>query len=342
MAKRIWGYSLHKRSLIWIDNRTEWDRAIALEIVLNLTDSSSITALDCGIDVHLAQDAKHASTIAQAYDHSLIFPIGWITCLLGDFIIQYSKLEDPNDWRKLEYIIFKVPPTNNLDQINNLNIKTSRDRCCYYATNTENVHKLRSYDFKEIVMPCSGLMPWVYASQSIRPLEHKRFLFFDSSPLSVSVYKDMCATWDGRDYPTWLRSYVGSDIFNQALFRQLKNIDDYWIQVQEQVHEACGYTFWEVWQSSLSGRYTPIIIHGDIMDTSILTRLKVANRRDTLVSFSNIIDYVPSAFLNSKEDMRTREIKLNKYLEDKLPLVQIIQADKKRSTVTDTMFPWRQ
>jgi hypothetical protein len=341
MAKRIWGDSLHKRSLIWIDNRTEWDRAIALEIALNLTDSSSVTAQDCGIAVHLATDASHASSIAEAYDHSLIFPIGWVTCLWGDFIIQYSKLEDPNDWRKLEHVIFKIPPTNNLDQINNLNIKTSRDRCCYYATNTEDIHKLKSYDFKEIVMPCSGLMPWVYASQSIRPLESKRFLFFDSSPLSVSVYKDMCATWDGRDYPTWLRSYAGSNHFNTAFFRQIKNIDTYWLQVQTQVHEACGYDFWEVWQQSLRGKYTPIAIHGDLMDTSILTRLEVANRPDTLMSFSNIMDYVPATYLNSYADMRNRENNLNKYLEDNLPLVQIIQADRKRSTA-NSVFPWRQ
>ena len=110
MATQIWGYSMHKRSLIWIDNRTQWDRGIALEIALNLTDSSSVTALDCGMDVHLAQDASHASQIALAYDHSLIFPIGWVTCIFGDFIRDYNRLADPNDWRKLEHIIFKIPP----------------------------------------------------------------------------------------------------------------------------------------------------------------------------------------------------------------------------------------
>ena len=341
MATQIWGYSMHKRSLIWIDNRTQWDRGIALEIALNLTDSSSVTALDCGMDVHLAQDASHASQIALAYDHSLIFPIGWVTCIFGDFIRDYTRLADPNDWRKLEHIIFKIPPKDNLDQINNLNIKIFRDRCCYYATNTEEIHLLKSYDFKEIVMPCSGLLPWVYASQSTRPFESKRFLFFDSSPLSVSVYKDMCATWDGRDYPKWLKSYAGNIEFDTALFRKINDIDDYWSQVQQQVYEASGDTFWKVWQASLSGKYSPVVIHGDILDTSILERLGVGNRIDTLMSLSNIMDYIPGTFLNSNVDSINREIKLNKYLEDKLPFIQIIQADRKRSTA-NSVFPWRQ
>jgi hypothetical protein len=77
------------------------------------------------------------------------------------------------------------------------------------------------------------------------------------------------------------------------------------------------------------------------MDTSILTRLEVANRPDTLMSFSNIMDYVPATYLNSYADMRNRENNLNKYLEDNLPLVQIIQADRKRSTA-NSVFPWRQ
>jgi len=326
-------------ALIWIDTRSEFDNVIAREISLNAADFSTITAINHGIDVHLADNVQTASQIAQTYDHALIFPLGTVLQKGTNFIVKWYNLNDKSNWHsQLSDLIFTIPTVGGIEQVNELYLKNIRDRCSYYTCNTEPVYELENDTIKHLIMPCSGLHPWLYISQV---KNNPQLTFFDSSPFSCVFYRYMLDNWDGVDYPAFVRDYSrNSQDFQMTFYRKIDELDSYWHTVQQYVQKHSGKSFEEVWRENRDA----IVFTGDILSPTFLDRLAIDNHPTTVLSLSNILHYAPATFLNSVDTMRSQEIRLNKYIQDNYPSIKVLStgAFLNSSNVTNFNPPWRQ